>query len=271
MKMRLLLLLLPLFLSAKDDIFIGAGPYFQTLPYKNADPVVLGTPVLFFDNALFYIRWTRVGMYFYGQSGEEQSWGLSLTAQPQILGYYETPSLTQLNSRSDTPVLQGMRERDSGWEGGLAASYARGDFFAEFLVLHDITDTYNGTKLRLEAGHSFTVGEWYFVPSILAIWLSQPFANYYFGVENSEADPLIGRPAYRCDAVLNFAAQTYIKYNITEHWHLLANLRADRFGGTVAESPLTDTRYMYSGMLSVLYSFTLFGEEEAPRNPPEKR
>jgi len=270
MKRLLLLLLLPLFLGAKDDVYIGAGPYFQTLPYKDADPVVLGTPVIFFDNALFYVRWTRVGMYFYGDSGEVQSWGFSLTAQPQILGYYETSTFTQLNSRSKTPILQGMHERDSGWEGGLAASYARGDFFAEFLAFYDITDTNNGTKLRLEVGQSFTLGDWYFVPSVLAVWLSQPFADYYFGVKNSEADPLIGRPAYSCDATLNLAVQTYIKYNITEHWHLLANLRADRFGGPIADSPLTDTRSMYSGMLSLLYSFNLFGEEEAP-NPPENQ
>ncbi|WP_345984895.1 MipA/OmpV family protein [Sulfurimonas sp. HSL-1656] len=271
MKKFFLLTLLPLLLFSKDDVFIGGGPYFQTLPYKDADPVVLATPVIFFDNSLFYIRWTRVGMYFLGDSGETQSWGLSFTAQPQILGYYERRALTQLNQRSKTPILQGMAERDSGWEGGLSAAYARGDFFAEFLIMHDITDTNNGTKLRLEAGQSFSVGDWYFVPSVLAVWLSQPFANYYFGVKNSEENLLIGRPAYRSDATLNLAVQTYVKYNINAHWHLLGNLRADRFGDPVSESPLTETRVMYSGMLSLLYSFNLFGEEKAVLNPPEKR
>ncbi|MHC3995624.1 MipA/OmpV family protein [Thiomicrolovo sp. ZZH C-3] len=269
MKKFFSLFLLPLLLFAKDDVFLGAGPYFQTLPYKDADPVVLATPVIFLDKAPFYIRWTRVGMYFYGESGETQSWGLSFTAQPQILGYYERRALTQLNDRSQTPILQGMTERDSGWEGGLAASYAYGDFFAEFVALHDITDTNNGTKLRLEAGQSFSVGDWYFVPSVLAVWLSQPFSNYYFGVKNSEEDLLIGRPAYRSDATLNLAVQTYVKYNLNAHWHLLGNLRADRFGDPVADSPLTDVRYMVSGMLSLLYSFVLFGDEAPLPDPAE--
>jgi outer membrane protein len=270
-KRLFLFLLLPLLLSAKDDIYIGAGPYFQTQPYKEADPVVLGTPVIFFDNSLFYVRWTRLGMYFLGHSGEEESWGLSLTAQPQILGYYESPALTQFGDRDSTPILQGMEERESGWEGGLAAAYSRGNFFAEFVLLQDVADQSNGTKLRLELGHSFKTGRWYFVPSVLAVWLSQPFANYYFGVGNDEEDLVIGRPAYRSGAALNFAAQAYIKYDLAEHWHLLANLRADRFDDTVFESPIVSRRMMYSGMISLLYSFNLFGEEKAVLNPPEKR
>jgi len=260
-KCLLLFFVLPALLCGKDDVTLGAGPYFQTQPYKDADPVVLATPVVFFDNALFYVRWTRVGMYFYGQSGDEQSWGLSLTAQPQILGYYESAALTQLGGRKPTPVLQGMQERESGWEAGLSAAYSRGGFFAEFVALQDVTDRSNGTKLRLELGRSFGAGDWYFVPSILAVWLSQPFADYYFGVRPAEADPALNRPAYRSDAALNLAVQTYVNYDISAHWHLLGNLRADRFADTVADSPLVGTRIMLSGMLSLLYSFSLFGEE----------
>lgn len=271
MKRLLLLFLLPLLLWSKDDIFIGAGPYFQTLPYKGAEPVMLGSPVIFFDNALFYVRWTRVGMYFYGQKGDKQSWGLSLTAQPQILGYYKNSTMTQIGSHKPTPILQGMPDRESGWEAGVAASYTRGDFFAEFLVLQDITDQSNGTKLRLELGEGFRTGKWYFVPSVLAVWLSQPFTNYYYGVRKDDVDLSLGRSAYRADAALNLALQTFIKYDLSEHWHLLADLRADRFANTVVSSPLVDERMMYSGMVSMLYSFNLFGEKRATLNPPEKR
>lgn len=270
--LRLLLLfcLMLLPLSAKDDTYLGAGPYFQTLPYKDADPVVLATPVIFFDNALFYVRWTRVGMYFYGEKGETQSWGLSLTAQPQILGYYAGPAMTQLNHRNATPILQGMPEHESGWEAGLSAAYTQENFFAEALLLQDVTGQSNGTKVRLELGGDFKTGHWSFYPSLLAIWLSQPFTQYYFGVNGADADPVIGRTAYRCDSALNLAAQSYIKYDVSDHWHLLANLRADRFAETITDSPLTGTAYMYSGMISVMYSFNLFGEERAVLNPPNE-
>lgn len=270
LRFTLLLIAFTLLLNAKDDVYLGAGPYVQTLPYKDADSVVLATPVVFFDNALFYIRWTRLGMYFYGEKSETQSWGLSFTAQPQILGYYEERAMTQLGHRNPTPILQGMPAHESGWEGGLSAAYIRGGFFAEALLLQDITGQSNGTKLRLETGWELTRGDWSFYPSLLAIWLSQPFAQYYFGVDPTSANPAIGRSAYRCDAALNLSAQTYIKYNVNTHWHLLANLRVDRFADTINESPLTGTPYMYSGMLSLMYSFNLFGEERAVLNPPEQ-
>ncbi len=268
MKKLLFPLLLALPLAAKDDTYVGLGPYFQTQPYKDADPVVLASPVIFFDNSLFYIRWTRVGMYFMGNKSDDYSWGISVTAQPQILGYYESDSFGRLNSRDKTPILAGMDERESSWEGGIAAGIENAEgWYAEAVALYDLLDEYNGLKLRLEIGRSWKQGRWQFVPSLLAVWLSQPFANYYYGVPGDEADPAIGRPAYRADAALNLAVQAYLKYDIDTHWHLLGNLRADRLAGTIYDSPLVGTRYFYSGMLSVLYSFDLFGKERAVHNP----
>ena len=268
---RLLVFLLLALLSihAKDDVYIGAGAYAQSMPYKDADPLVLATPIIFFDNTLFYIRWARVGMYFYGTKETDYSWGLSLTAQPQPLGYYETSKFYQLNSRNPTAILEGMDERFSGWEAGLAASAESHEWFGEFLILQDISGRSNGTKLRLEAGKSIHSGRWLFVPSILAIWYSQPLVNYYYGVEKNEADEALHRPAYRPNAALNFVAQSYIKYSLRTHWHLLANIRFDRLAATIHASPIVDTHYMASGMLSLMYSFNLFGQDKAALNIPE--
>lgn len=271
MKRFWLPLLFPLLLLSKDDTYFGLGPYFQTQPYKEADPVVLATPVIFFDNSLFYVRWVRVGMYFYGDKSDDLAWGLSFTAQPQSLGYDETPAMTQINRRSPTPILQGMEERESSWEAGIAFSAESHGFFTEFLAMQDILNRSNALKLRAEAGMSVKHGRWQFVPSLMLIWLSQPFTNYYYGVPDDEADLSLGRTAYRTDAALNVAVQSYIKYTFADHWHLLANLRVDRFDDTIQRSPIVGDSYMASGMLSVLYSFNLFGEERAAINPPERR
>lgn len=265
-----LLLLLITCLEAKDDTYLGLGPYFQTQPYKDADPVVLGTPVIFFDNSFFYVRWTRLGIYFYGAKRDEYSWGLSFTAQPQPLGDYKHRAPTQLNSPPKPLILSGLSPRESGWEGGVSAAAKMQNWFAEFVALHDITAHSNGTKLRLEMGRSLSAGNWYFVPSIMALWLSQPFTAYYYGVTQNEADATLRRAVYRPDASLNFAVQTYIKYAVTSRWHLLGNFRIDRLGRSIVDSPLVEERHLYSGMLSVLYSFNLFGAQKARHNPPGK-
>ncbi len=235
--------LLPFVVAVADDeprhAYLGGGAYFQTQPYAGADALVLPSPVLFADNRLFYVRWTRVGMYVYGQ----QNWGISITAQPRPFGYKGT----------DAPILAGMAERKSGWEAGLAMG---GEFdwgFAELTWFRDILDHSNGSLLRLELGRFIERGKWAFVPSVFAIRYDAAFNDYYYGVRPGEATAW--RPAYTASAGVNFAAQTYVKYSFTPHWHFLGNLRGDLLAGTIQDSPLVDKGYMLSGLLSVMYSF----------------
>jgi outer membrane protein len=252
-----LLLFLPLGLLAKDDVYAGAGPYVQTQPYSGADAQVLPSPVIFFDNQLFYVRWTRVGLYFLGESGDELSWGFSLTAQPRPFGYEHT----------DSKTLQGMEHRSTSWEGGLAFGVENKTGFIELLALHDLLDNSNGSLLRAEIGSEYTWGDWYFLPSVLLIWYSDPFNDYYYGVRADEATA--SRPAYHATAGLNGAVQAYLNYDISEHWHVLGNLRVDYLNPTIRNSPITDDDFMISGMISLLYSFNLFGEDTTVLDLPE--
>ncbi|MDA3909426.1 MAG: MipA/OmpV family protein, partial [Sulfurimonas sp.] len=82
MKYILIFLLIFSALEAEDKkqkVTIGAGPYIQTQPYKNVDDIVLSSPVIFFDNGVAYVRWTRAGLYFLGDKQKDYSWGFSLT------------------------------------------------------------------------------------------------------------------------------------------------------------------------------------------------
>jgi outer membrane protein len=71
--MKYLFLLMMLFAAhvmaeeSKQKVTIGAGPYIQTQPYKGVDDILLPSPVIFFDNGLFYVRWSRAGVYFLGE------------------------------------------------------------------------------------------------------------------------------------------------------------------------------------------------------------
>jgi len=235
--------LLPFVVAVADEAprhaHLGGGAYVQTQPYAGADPIVLPSPVLFADNRLFYVRWTRVGMYVHGQ----QNWGVSITAQPRPFGYRP----------EDAPILAGMGERKPSWEAGLAVG---GEFdwgFAELTWFHDVLDCSNGSLLRLELGRFIERGKWTVVPSVFAIHYDQAFNDYYYGVRPSEATAQ--RPAYTASAAFNLAAQAYVKYSFTPHWHFLGNLRGDLLAGTIQDSPLVDKGYMLSGLLSVMYSF----------------
>ncbi len=239
------------------DLYVGAGIYSQTQPYIGAENINQLSPVIFYDNSLFYIRWSRAGLYFLGESSDQFSWGASITAQPQIIGYYKERSLTQIG-KSSSDMLDGLDDKKSSWEAGLALAGSYEDIFAEVVALQDIGSESNGLKLRAEVGLSYQVNEdLLFVPSVLAIWLSKEFSNYYFSVNDQEVDLSLGRTYYKADAALNLAAQTYMKYSFNSSYHALLNIRADYLDSTIQDSPLVDKHYIFSGLISLIYLYEL--------------
>lgn len=224
--------------SSAEPITLGVGPYFQSQPYKGADVVMVPTPVVFFDNRLFYVRWTRIGMYLAG--GDD--WGLSITAQPRPFGYRP----------ADSDVLVGMQAREDSWEAGFALVGHNELGFAELTLFSDVMNHSNGTLGRLELGKVVKTGRWTLVPSFMAIHFDRAFNDYYYGVTKDEAT--VTRPAYHAGQGFNFALQTFVNYKLSSDWNLQANLRLDYLNETISKSPMVDSDWMVSGMLALAYS-----------------
>ena len=225
----------------KQQITIGAGPYFQTQPYTGVDTTVLPSPVIFFDNDLFYVRWSRAGLYFLGDRNEDFSWGLSLTVQPRVYGY-------------DSNDIQGMDKRENTWEGGLAFSAKKSDAYIEIMALNDLLNKYDSWIFKSEIGYDIKYGKFSFYPSIIAIYQSKKFVNYYYGVTQSEASNR-GENEYSPGSGIQLGAQTYVKYPLTKKLSALVNLRADRLPSGAHSSTIVNDKYIYSGLASLIYTF----------------
>lgn len=243
MKYLLILILIYSSLQAQDKkqkVTIGAGPYMQTQAYKNVDDILLPSPVIFFDNGIAYIRWTRAGIYFFGDKQEDYAWGFSLTVQPRVYGY----------GPSD---IQGMDERKTTWEGGLAFSAKTDKAYIEIMALTDMLDRYESWILKTEVGYDFEFGDFSLYPSLILIYQSSDFLNYYYGVKKSEE--LGARKEYIPNDGLQLGAQTYIKYPFTKKLSALINLRVDKLSKEATHSPIVDDDYIYSGLASLIYTF----------------
>ncbi|MDB2562230.1 MipA/OmpV family protein [Sulfurimonas sp.] len=237
-----LFLLLTTLLSAdKQEITIGAGSYVQSQPYKNVDSIVLPSPVIFFDNDVFYIRWTRVGLYFLGNKNDDFSWGFSLTAQPRPFGY-EGSDITGMNEREDT------------WEGGIAFSAKSGDTHIEIMALNDLLGKYDSWILKTEIGYNFKLADFSFYPSLIAVYQSKDFLNYYYGVTSVEASRR-SETIYQPNAGIQLGIQTYIKYPFTKNLSALINIRADKLPNQATSSTIVNDNYIYSGLASLIYTF----------------
>ncbi|WP_297443926.1 MipA/OmpV family protein [Sulfurimonas sp.] len=246
MKYILIFMLIILSLNAqesKQKVTLGLGPYIQTQPYEGAKPIFVPSPVIFFDNSLFYIRWSRFGMYFLGAKEDTYAWGFSLTAQPRTYGY----------KASDSKTLEGMDERKTTFEGGIAFSASFHDAYIETMLLTDMLGRYNSLIVKTEIGDEYHLGDFSFYPSLIAIYQSQKFLDYYYGVKTSEATAQ--RPAYTPSDGLLLGLQTYINYPLTKNLSTLANIRADYIPQTAYNSPIVKDKYIYSGLLSLIYTF----------------
>ncbi|MCW8838251.1 MAG: MipA/OmpV family protein [Thiovulaceae bacterium] len=227
-----------------EKITVGFGPYIQSQPYKNVDDLILASPVFFYDNNLIYVRWTRFGLYFLGNSSEEFSWGFSLTAQPRTNRY----------SPDDSFEMNGLSEKENSWEGGLAFSASLNDSYIEIMYLHDLLNKYNSYIAKVELGYSLEYGKISFYPSIVYTYQNSDFLNYYYGVSSNET-LTSNYSMYTPNSDFKFAAQSYINYKINKDLSALFNVRIDFLSIEARNSPLTEKNYYYSGLASLIYTF----------------
>ncbi len=226
-------------------LLIGAGPYFQTQPYKGADTKVVPSPVVFFDNNLFYVRWTRVGVYFLGDKKDDFSWAFSLSAEPQPLGY----------ASKDSSALTGMKNKDNSIQGGLGFDMQYKDTFLNSVLFQDLLNKSNSYIARAEVGQHVKLENWDFYPSVMATYHAAKFNDYYYGVSSSEAT--LNRPVYSPSSSVDLSFETYAKYEFTKKWSTLLNFRADYLGKSEQDSPIISDKYMFSGLISLMYRWEI--------------
>lgn len=238
------LLFLFITLLGAQKVSLGAGPYIQSQPYSDVKNIVVPSPVIFFDNSLFYIRWSRAGLYFMGEKNDDYAWGLSLTIQPRPYGY----------EASDSAALEGMQQRKNSLEAGVALSFKRGDAYVESMLVTDVLGRSQAWIFKTEVGYAWHVGDLSLYPSLLVIYQSADFIDYYYGVKAEETRA--NRPYYKPNSGVDYAAQTYISYPLTKELDIFVNIRADRLSNQVTSSPIVEDGYIYSGLVSLIYTFS---------------
>lgn len=246
MKQILFFLLIVTMLNAqetKQKLTIGAGPYLQTQPYKGVNNILLPSPFIYYNSDIFYVKWTRVGIYFYGSKSDDFSWGFSLTAQPRVYGY----------KASDSTYLAGMDERKNSIEAGLAFTLQKEKAFLDIMLLTDILHENDAWIVQSELGYDLTWGKLQLYPSLLVTYQSTAFSDYYYGVKSREATA--SRTQYSANAGIQLGLQAYIQYPITNTLSTLINLHAEKLSHEATASPLVEDDYIYSGLVSLIYTF----------------
>ena len=122
------------------------------------------------------------------------------------------------------------------------------------MFLNDILNTHNSWMIKTEIGYDFKVGDFLLYPSLIIGYQSAEFLDYYYGVSEEEAITS-SHNKYSPHAGVQLGIQTYIKYPFTNSLAALINIRADKLPDEATSSPLVNDDYIYSGLVSLIYTF----------------
>lgn len=153
----------------------------------------------------------------------------------------------------DADILAGMKDRKFSGDLGLNADIHLGVGTLSTKFQHDVTNVYDGFQADITYYHPINLGFGDLVPYAGVHYFSQDFANYYTGVNSSEATAL--RPAYQADGTFAYKLGYSLVIPVTKHLDITQATGYSHLGANMADSPLIDSRNQWVTTLGVNYSF----------------
>ncbi len=220
---------------------LGLGWVSSPRPYVGTDNSVLPIPLLELYYKKLYVQGIRAGFHLF-EKGD-----VTFDARARIVFAGLDPD--------DSPALDGIIERESSIEGGVALEWSPGKYLLSATAFTDLLGRSGGQQVGLDFSRAWTFARyrWGLTPSIGVIWQSSDFVDYYVGVTPEEARP--GRPPFQGESAFNFRASVLAFYRLTTRVNLVGLLRVQRLDGEISSSPIVDETRTYFGLLGVTYRF----------------
>ena len=154
----------------------------------------------------------------------------------------------------DAPILNGMRERKSGFWAGGKAVWRTGLVDVSAEVLADVTGKSHGRRASLGLEKNWRLGEHVILtPRASAAWVDKKYVDYYYGVAADEVRA--GRAAYVGKSGVNAELSLRGTYIIDAYQSMFVDLGVTRLSKKIKESPLVDRSTENRVGLGYLYSF----------------
>jgi len=219
---------------------IGVMTMLSSNPYRGGDTVVRVLPLITFVGERLYVLGPRAGYNLV----KKRFVNINAVAEYKFAG----------DAFEDEKFLEGMENREdtlmAGFDFGVRGfGRWRGDLSA----LTDVFGRHDGQEINLSISRNFTIRKLSLTPGAGAVWRSDDYNNYYFGVQESEATA--ERPAYEPGKSIEWFARLGARYAFNETWSLLANFRYELLSDDVRESPIVDKDAVTSAFIGLNYGF----------------
>ncbi len=244
-----------------NDYALGGMFNVSENPYAGTDTGLYVFPYL---TALHYPAFTKNTLVIKdGNLGlryvtDNDDWEFGVYGRVQTLGLGAT----------DNDEVQGLNERRWTIETAPFIGWRRLPLTVEFRPYWELLGNHDGWtgELVFSLPREFTWG--YVAPSVQLTYLSDQYAEYYFGVSGKEA--IEGRPEYDPGDALNPSAALRVGYRLSPHWLLTGKIGYEWLDSTITDSPIVDKDGTWSGSVGVAYNAGVF-RAPARRDPEADR
>ena len=168
----------------------------------------------------------------------------------------------------DSPVLEGMDDRDGTLEAGARVTGALGDLALSASVLADLLSRHGGYELNATA--AYELSDWRPLsvrPFVGLRYQSDSLADYYYGVDPEEAlsqvcTQVVGtgcvafdRFAYETGAALVPTIGISARQALSRKWAVYGQATYDAFPEEITDSPIVSEDGLTSAFVGIVYLF----------------
>lgn len=236
-----------------NDYALGVGVWTGQNAYAGSDSSTVLYPYLTsFNPSALSDNWLTVRGGELGVRYVAGDWEFGLTGRVQTLGFGPDSRLS----------LEGLDHRGWAVEAGPMIGWRGSPVHAQFRSYIEAPNRHGGSISELEFLWPLVIRRGYFIPSIGFAYLSDGYADYYFGIAPSEATP--ARPVYEPGAALNASAGMTLGYQIAPKWLLQVSLGLEWLDDAVSASPIVAKDRIWSGSVGLAYNADVFEPRDSP-------
>jgi len=223
----------------KSTIYVGGGVVVKTKPYADADAKIYPIPLFAYEGKRFYLQGAQGGYRLFSHKG----FSIGPVLRPRFDGY----------DQDDSPILNGMEERDWSVDGGVGAQMLTGVGLFGVSFVTDLLGRHKGQELEFGYTILFKAAGFDFIPTAGVRYKSENLVDYYYGVRANETRP--DRPVYEPDAATDPFLRLAVRRKLSDHWSLLGAAQYEWLTDEITDSPLVDKNYEISVMAGALYAW----------------
>lgn len=212
--------------SHATDVSVGLGYVYQDTAYADYNNQHNWAPLINIEDKDFYVRVNQAGYYLVNDKGSQLSL-MVLTNTDKWKG-------------NRTQNYKNLDNRDASVYGGIQYRADMGDGIFTSYIASDMSGNSNGYYGDFSYAHPLKISNHFSVKPTLGVqWLNDDYADYYYGVSNSEAAK--ASTPLEAESV-GTSVRPYLtlnaEYLIDRQWSITASHNIQKLSGDLDDSSL---------------------------------